>query len=825
MEQNLGDDRSRFHVSKIDTPQPKPNSSPFFCDDDGDNSGGGGMSALQVPGKVGGQKLKCSVYVCPTESYNYEGTFLASLHAMTREAFPREMNYRNIYSIAKAGAAGRPTLPELLHEDGERKEVCSSTLGKYMYICTSRVVARRFLWSSRRYFPQDAEVAQESKKGIVKLGWILGVFLPCLLNIWGVMLFLRLTWVMGQGGGSNCVPRRIVVGVALLTLCNLVTTITALSVSAVSTNGQIKGAEFAPDELVNIWLISPAHQKRKLRLFVYEPSLESGEDRCKVKTSFVRSAAFGTVCKCCVCSLLRTGGIYYMISRSLGAEFGGAIGLMFWAANCIACAMHTIGFCEAVQEMMRADFKTWIVDDAKNDIRIIGVIALIFCLLVCIVGMQWVARIQVVLLVMLLAAQVAFIVGAAIGPYTDEQRAQGFLGFDWEVFKSNFAPKFSVTDGEQHSFFSVFAVYFPAVTGIVAGANLSGDLKDPSYAIPLGTLAAIVGTFFSYILLGLISTGAVMRTASGNVTELYLMGVTDNSTTPTPFLLNALDPPTASDFILSQAFQCDDRDCKYGLLYNYQTMTMISSWGPMIYIGCFAASLSSAIATLCSGPRILMAMAQDKLYPGLGPFAVGWGPNQDPIRGYMICFLVAVGFLLIAELNAVGTLTSNFYLAAYSLINFCVFHAELMKSPGWRPGFKYYTAWLSLIGTVLCIAAMFLINWITALITYGLIIIFYLFVWYRKPDANWGSSMQAAAYSGALKSSHDLWNIEEHVKNFRPQILCMSGFPGVRPPLVDFANLITKQMSLLVCGNVIPVSFIVSHHQRPLMREFEELDY
>ncbi|CAG0912314.1 unnamed protein product [Notodromas monacha] len=682
MEQNLGDDRSRFHVSKIDTPQPKPNSSPFFCDDDGDNSGGGGMSALQVP-----------------ESYNYEGTFLASLHAMTREAFPREMNYRNIYSIAKAGAAGRPTLPELLHEDGERKE--------------------------------DAEVAQESKKGIVKLGWILGVFLPCLLNIWGVMLFLRLTWVMGQGG--------VFVGVALLTLCNLVTTITALSVSAVSTNGQIKG-----------------------------------------------------------------GGIYYMISRSLGAEFGGAIGLMFWAANCIACAMHTIGFCEAVQEMMRADFKTWIVDDAKNDIRIIGVIALIFCLLVCIVGMQWVARIQVVLLVMLLAAQVAFIVGAAIGPYTDEQRAQGFLGFDWEVFKSNFAPKFSVTDGEQHSFFSVFAVYFPAVTGIVAGANLSGDLKDPSYAIPLGTLAAIVGTFFSYILLGLISTGAVMRTASGNVTELYLMGVTDNSTTPTPFLLNALDPPTASDFILSQAFQCDDRDCKYGLLYNYQTMTMISSWGPMIYIGCFAASLSSAIATLCSGPRILMAMAQDKLYPGLGPFAVGWGPNQDPIRGYMICFLVAVGFLLIAELNAVGTLTSNFYLAAYSLINFCVFHAELMKSPGWRPGFKYYTAWLSLIGTVLCIAAMFLINWITALITYGLIIIFYLFVWYRKPDANWGSSMQAAAYSGALKSSHDLWNIEEHVKNFRPQILCMSGFPGVRPPLVDFANLITKQMSLLVCGNVIP---------------------
>jgi solute carrier family 12 sodium/potassium/chloride transporter 2 len=82
-----------------------------------------------------------------------------------------------------------------------------------------------------------------------------------------------------------------------------------------------------------------------------------------------------------------------MISRSLGAEFGGAIGLMFAFANCIATAMHTIGFCEAVQEMLRTDFKTFIVDDGKNDIRLIGVVALFFCLIVVVVGMQWVARV------------------------------------------------------------------------------------------------------------------------------------------------------------------------------------------------------------------------------------------------------------------------------------------------------------------------------------------------------------------------------------------------------------------------------------------------
>ena len=101
----------------------------------------------------------------------------------------------------------------------------------------------------------------------------------CLLNIWGVMLFLRLTWVVGQGG--------VVQGLLVILLCNIVTTITAVSMSAVSTNGQIKG-----------------------------------------------------------------GGIYYMISRSLGPEFGGAIGIMFTIANSIAVSMYIIGFCDALLDML-----------------------------------------------------------------------------------------------------------------------------------------------------------------------------------------------------------------------------------------------------------------------------------------------------------------------------------------------------------------------------------------------------------------------------------------------------------------------------------------
>ncbi|ROT83241.1 Na+/K+/2Cl- cotransporter isoform 1 [Penaeus vannamei] len=98
---------------------------------------------------------------------------------------------------------------------------------------------------------------------------------------------------------------------------------------------------------------------------------------------------------------------------------------------------------------------------------------------------------------------------------------------------------------------------------------------------------------------------------------------------------------------------------------------------------------------------------------------------------------------------------------------------------------------------------MFLIDWITAFITFIIIIALYLFVAYRKPDVNWGSSTQAQTYVSALKSTLDLITVEEHVKNYRPQLLVLSGAPGTRPPLLDFAHTITKNISLLACGHVI----------------------
>ena len=445
-----------------------------------------------------------------------------------------------------------------------------------------------------------------------------------------------------------------------MTLCNVVTLVTSISMSAVATNGQISG-----------------------------------------------------------------GGVYFMISRSLGPEFGGAIGLMFTLANSIAVAMYTIGFAEALLDMFQAYIPSWngIVDHhyletgfRTNDVRIIGCCTIVMILVLALVGMDWVTRVQKALLILLIASQVDFVVGTFISK-SDEVYSKGFTGWSLETARSNLESGYSEGEG----FFSVFAVFFPAVTGIVAGANLSGDLKDPGTAIPKGTLLAILSTYITYMLYGTIIGFTYLRQASGNVTE-YNMWTNESYSDQDRIIPSYLDCTAESRKGIS---------CKFGTLNDQQTMSVISVTGYLIYGGCFAATISSAIASLVGAPRVLQALAKDKLYPKLDFFAPGWGANNDPIRGYILVFFVAVGCILIAELNVVSSLLSNFFVAAYALINFSVFHASIIKSPGWRPSFKYYNPWISLFGVFLCLLAMFAMDWTTALITFITVAVLYLFIYYR----------------------------------------------------------------------------------------------
>uniref|UniRef100_A0A7N6AG54 Solute carrier family 12 member 3 n=1 Tax=Anabas testudineus TaxID=64144 RepID=A0A7N6AG54_ANATE len=502
---------------------------------------------------------------------------------------------------------------------------------------------------------EDEDEDKEPPTEPTRFGWVQGVMIRCMLNIWGVILYLRLPWITAQAGiGLTWV-------IILLSSC--ITGITGLSTSAIATNGKVKG-----------------------------------------------------------------GGTYFLISRSLGPELGGSIGLIFAFANAVAVAMHTVGFAETVVDLMRENEAVMV--DRTNDIRIIGVITVTCLLGISMAGMAWESKAQILFFLVIMVSFASYIVGTII-PSTPEKQSKGFFSYKASIFATNFVPGWR---GKEGSFFGMFSIFFPSATGILAGANISGDLK----------------------------AGSLFR------------------------------------------FECvKNGTCPYGIINYYQSMSMVSAFAPLITAGIFGATLSSALACLVSAPKVFQCLCKDKLYPLIGFFGKGYGKNDEPLRGYLLTYIIAACFILIAELNTIAPIISNFFLCSYSLINFSCFHASITNSPGWRPSFRFYSKWLSLLGAVCCVVIMFLLTWWAALIAFGVVFFLLGYTLYKRPAVNWGSSVQASSYNMALNQCVGLNTVEDHVKNYRPQCLVLTGPPSSRPALVDLINCFTKGLSLMLCANVV----------------------
>ncbi|XP_039677435.1 solute carrier family 12 member 3-like [Perca fluviatilis] len=557
---------------------------------------------------------------------------------------------------------------------------------------------------------EESKAPQE--KAPVRFGWIIGVMMRCMLNIWGVILFLRLTLITSQAG--------IVLTCVIILMSVMVTTITGLSISAIATNGRVI-----------------------------------------------------------------SGGTYFMISRSLGPEIGAPIGMLFSFANALACALNTVGFSEVVRDLMR-EFDVVIVDDL-NDVRIVGVITVTILLLISLAGMEWESKTQILFFIVLLVSFANYFVGTIIPP-TKVKQAQGIFGYNSEIFISNLTPDWRGPDG---SFFRMFSIFFPAATGILSGVNICGDLKDPAIAIPKGTLGAIFWTTLSYLAVSITAASCVVRDASGNIGDILTGNITGDCVG-----LGCNFGGNFTECIVSQS-------CQYGLANTTKTLGQLSGWYYLITAGVFAASLSSALGFLVSAPKIFQCLCKDKIYPYIGVFAKGYGKNDEPLRAYILCFIIAVAFILIGELNTIAALNSNLFMCSYSLINFSCFHASFTNSPGWRPEFHYYSKWIALFGAVVAVVLMFLFTWWAALFTISVLILLCLYINYNKPKVNWGSSVQAGSYNMALSASVALSGVEDHVKNFRPQCLVLTGPPTQRPALVDFVDSFTKYTSLMICGDII----------------------
>uniref|UniRef100_A0A672NI59 Solute carrier family 12 member 10, tandem duplicate 3 n=1 Tax=Sinocyclocheilus grahami TaxID=75366 RepID=A0A672NI59_SINGR len=283
--------------------------------------------------------------------------------------------------------------------------------------------------------PPPPEEDGRPKVKLVRFGWVLGVMIRAMLNIWGVIMYLRLPWITSQAG--------LILTYVIIFMSIVVTTITATSVSAISTNGKIY-----------------------------------------------------------------SGGTYFMISRSLGPELGAPIGLLFAFANAIACALHTVGFAETVRDLLK------MVDDV-NDVRIVGAITVVILLCITFAGMAWEAKAQILFFIAIMLSLINYFVGTVI-PTNREKESVGFFGYRGDIFVENLLPSFR---GPNGYFFRLFAIFFPAATGILSGVNICGDLKDPTGGIPKGTLLAILWTTLSYLLISVTCAATVVRDASGNVND------------------------------------------------------------------------------------------------------------------------------------------------------------------------------------------------------------------------------------------------------------------------------------------------------------------
>ncbi|MGB3668728.1 MAG: amino acid permease [Phormidesmis sp.] len=426
-------------------------------------------------------------------------------------------------------------------------------------------------------------------------------------------------------------------------------------------------------------------------------------------------------------NVVRAGGAYYMISRSLGIETGGAVGIPLYFAQALSVALYTIGFAESVNNI----FPT-------ASIVIVALITTVLVTALALTSADVAIKAQYVIMAAIVISLIALV-----------------FGHDVEPIASDAASSQVVRVG----FWTVFAVFFPAVTGIMSGVNMSGDLKDPIRSIPRGTLAAVVVGYAIYMFI--------------------------------PFVL-AIRTPTASAALLNP---------------NVMVMKRIAIGGQFmidsIVLGVWGATLSSAIGSILGAPRILQALARDNILPSsLRWLGKGNGPTDDPRLGTLFTLGIVLAVVSLGSLDAIAPVLSMFFLTTYMVLNIAAGLEGFLQSPSFRPTFKVHWS-LSLLGAIGCIAVMFLINPIATLA--ALVIVGLIYVWLerRQIESTWGDVRQGV-WMTIVRTA--LLNIDDDTdpKNWRPHLLVLSGTPTKRWYLIEMAQSFTHNRGLITVASILP---------------------
>jgi len=611
--------------------------------------------------------------------------------------------------------------------------------------------------------PLDDLSAQSSmlallQKAPVKLGTMMGVFLPTVQNILGVILFLRVPWIVGTAGIGQ--------SLAIVFLCCIATMLTALSLSAIATNGMV-----------------PA------------------------------------------------GGAYFMISRSLGPELGGAVGILFYLGTTTAGAMYILGAVELLLSYMAQDDMSAFghLEPGNHamlsNLRLYGTLLLLFLAFIVFVGVKFVNRFANVCLMAVITSIFAIFLGffltptgmqpmicqvdgalmqsSAAGNCTDEYMREtyggedgwftntskteyipGYPGLSNEVFMSNFwstyllegerLPGVDAEEGQVYAhesteFVLLLAIFFPSVTGIMAGSNRSGDLTDASASIPKGTVAAIATTSLIYMLsvifLGGCIEGTLLRDKFGNSIGGKL--VLSELVWPTPWI---------------------------------------------VLVGAFLSCIGAALQTLTGAPRLLQAIAKDEVLPFLKTVAKA-SSGGEPHRALIVTVCIAQCSVMLASLDAVAPIITMFFLMCYCFVNVACALQSLLKSPSWRPRYRYYHWTLSALGAVLCVLLMLLSSWIYAILAGTVAMVIYYYIHFKGAATEWGDGLRGLSIQAARFSLLRLEENPPHTKNWRPQLLVLVKFDEegntvADPSLVGLAGSLKLGKGLTLVTSVLSGDYV-----------------
>lgn len=417
---------------------------------------------------------------------------------------------------------------------------------------------------------------------------------------------------------------------------------------------------------------------------------------------------------------VKAGGAYYMISRSLGVEIGGAVGIPLYLAQAFSVALYIIGFSESLA-LIYPDL----------DVKIVGVITTLAIGALALFSTKATIKSQYVVLAVILLSLLSLFFGSPLESVDAEPWALALKG--------------------KENFWKVFAVFFPAVTGIMAGVNLSGDLKNPARSIPKGTFLAIGVGFIIYMIL------------------------------PIFLAYNASESALVNDPMIMQK---------------------IAIWGPAILLGIWGATLSSAVGSLLGAPRILQALAADSVLPKkLSFFAKESGAENIPRAGTIFTMIIALVCVWFGNLNLLAPILTMFFLTTYAVLNITAGLERFLRNPSFRPKFKVHWVF-SVLGAIGCAMVMFLINATATFLAFLVIACVFLYLKRKGFQTAMGGVRKGVLLSIIRYATLRLDNNQD-AKSWRPNLLVFSGAPTKRWHLIEFANALSQRKALFTVATVL----------------------